>query len=63
MTHLEQVVEQVGMLLQVEGDALVERLLALDLDCHVLELDVLPGNGRVRDHHVQRVVVLVVLQQ
>lgn len=36
--HLEQVVEEVGVLLQVEGDALVQRVGSLDLDRDVLEL-------------------------
>ena len=58
--HLEEVDEEVRVLLQVEGDGLVVHLRVGHLDGDVLELDMLPGGGRVRHHDQRRVVVLVV---
>lgn len=60
-THLEKVVEQVWVLLQVEADSLVVHLHAADLDSHILEQDMLPGHRAVVHHHHGCIVVLVVL--
>ena len=46
---LEEVHKEVWVLLQVEGDCAVVHFQVGDLDSHVLEQHVLPGNGAVRD--------------
>ncbi len=60
MAHLEEVREELWVLAKVEGDSTVVDLHIGDLDCHILELDMLPGQGGVVDHDHGCVVVLVV---
>jgi hypothetical protein len=58
-TYLEEVVEEVGMLLEVEGDGLVVHLNVGDLNGHILELHMLPCQRMLHDNRAvsQRCVV------
>ena len=59
--HGQQVVEQHGLVVQVELDGLVVELDVGHLRDHVLEVVLAPRLGRVSDHGRDRVVVLLVL--
>ena len=49
------------MLFQVEADGLIVHLHTADLDSHILELHMLPGNRAVVHHDHGSVVILIVL--
>ena len=59
--HLEKVIEQVWVLLQVEADGLVVHLHTADLDSHILEQDMLPSHRAVVHHYHGCIVILIIL--
>ena len=59
--YLEEVIEQVWVLFQIEGDGPVIDLHIGDLDSHVLEEHMLPSQGRMVHHDHCSIVILVIL--
>ena len=58
--ELEKIVEKHGLLLEVEQDRLVEKVVVSDVDDVLAESIVLPGSGRVLDHSDDSLVLLVI---
>mmetsp|Transcript_12313 Transcript_12313/g.34247 ORF Transcript_12313/g.34247 Transcript_12313/m.34247 type:complete len:266 (-) Transcript_12313:4212-5009(-) len=57
----QEVAQKERVLVQVEGDRLVEQISVGDLDGNILECNMLPSFWGVVHHHVRSIVILVVL--